>query len=181
MDDPHRDYEQLIAPIQTQMIQSVWRITGRQEDAEEAFQEALMSIWKRWWSIRRHPNPRALILRICANAAYDVVRARIRQQRQQEPGPLPEDVPDSTQPVLERLSGQEQESAVFEAIGHLSRNQGQAFLMRVVQELSYGEIAAALNCREVTVRKHLARARAKLRVLLSPLIPSVAKEAALNE
>jgi DNA-directed RNA polymerase specialized sigma24 family protein len=33
-----------------------------------------------------------------------------------------------------------------------------------------------MDCREATVRKHVARARAKLRSLLSHLIPAVHKE-----
>ena len=32
--------------------------------------------WKRWQRIRRHLNPRALVLRICINSACDVLRRR---------------------------------------------------------------------------------------------------------
>jgi DNA-directed RNA polymerase specialized sigma24 family protein len=50
--------------------------------------------------------------------------------------------------------------------------------MHAVEEIPYGDIASALGCREVTVRKHVARARARLRRLLSHLIPAVRKEEA---
>jgi DNA-directed RNA polymerase specialized sigma24 family protein len=39
--------------------------------------------------------------------------------------------------------------------------------MHAVEEIPYGEIEAAMDCREATVRKHVARARAKLRTLLA--------------
>ena len=76
-------YENLIGPIEQQMMRSVWRITRDPDDADDALQEALERIWTRLSRIQRHANPRALILRICVNAAYDVLRrnARIREAR----------------------------------------------------------------------------------------------------
>jgi DNA-directed RNA polymerase specialized sigma24 family protein len=52
--------------------------------------------------------------------------------------------------------------------------------MHAVEEIPYSEIAVAMDCREVTVRKHVARARAKLRSLLSHLIPPVHKEESIH-
>ena len=65
---------------------------------------------------------------------------------------------------------------MLRAIGRLSKNQARAILMHVVEEIPYGDIAAAMDCRESTVRKHVARARARLRTLLAHLIPAVRQE-----
>ena len=65
---------------------------------------------------------------------------------------------------------------MLRAIGSLSRNQARAILMHAVEEIPYDDIAAAMNCREVTVRKHVARARTKLRKLLSHLVSPVRGE-----
>jgi len=73
----HKKYERLIKPIEDQMIKSVWRITCNSSDAEDAFQDALMKIWKHIKKIQRHPNPHALILRICANSAYDILKKNL--------------------------------------------------------------------------------------------------------
>jgi RNA polymerase sigma-70 factor (ECF subfamily) len=181
IDEQRQDYEELICPIENQMIRSVWRITRNREDAEEAFQEALLAIWKGWRHIRRHPNPRALVLRICINSAYDALRHRARRSRREELGAIPETLADPALSPSQQASDHEQSEEVLRAIGRLPRNQGQAILMKVVQELPYGDIAAALNCREVTARKHVARARAKLRGLLAHLFPSKAAEAASYE
>ena len=157
-------------------MRAVWRVTRNPDDTEDAFQEALLTIWKRWDRILTHPNPRALVLQICTNAAHDVLRRRVRQGKWTEAVAVPEDLADASASALQNISGAEQDAEVLRAIGLLSKNQARAILMHAVEEIPYGEIAAAMDCRESTVRKHVARARGKLRTLLSHLIPAVRKE-----
>jgi RNA polymerase sigma factor (sigma-70 family) len=176
MNDQHREYERLIAPIENRMIRAVWRVIRDPNDVEDVFQEALLTVWKRWDRIRVHPNPTALVLQICINAALDALRSKARRQRWVESGATAEDLADSSPSAIQNISGAEQDAEVFRAIAGLPKNQARAILMHAVEEIPYGGIAAVLQCREVTVRKHVARARAKLRTLLSHLIPAVHKE-----
>jgi RNA polymerase sigma-70 factor (ECF subfamily) len=177
LDANHQDYESLIRPVEDQMIRSVWRIVGDPEDFDEAFQEALTTIWKRLKRIRRHPNPRCLILRICINAGYDVLRRKARRLRREGLEAIPADLPDPAPSAVERLRRQEERIEILHAIGRLSRNQALAVVMRFGQEMSYQEVSEALGCREVTARKHIARARVRLRRLLAHLAPYPLKEA----
>ena len=176
MTDRQREYERLVAPIEDRMMRAVWRIGRDPNDAEDAFQEALLTVWKRWDRIVTHPNPHALILHICVNAAHDLLRRRVRQRKWIDEGAIPGSVPDSSLSAIQNIYGAEQRAQVLRAIGLLPKNQGRAILMHAVEGVDYDEIAAALDCREVTVRKHVARARAKLRTLLSQLMPTVHKE-----
>ncbi len=176
MNDRQQEYERLIAPIEGQMMRAVWRITRDPDDAEDALQEALFTIWKRWDRIKKHANPHALVLHICINAAHDLLRRKVREGKWIEASAIPADIADSSASPMQHLSAAEQDAEVLKAIGLLSKNQAQAILMHAVEEMPYGDIAAALDCREVTVRKHVARARAKLRTLLSHLIPAMRKE-----
>ena len=169
------DYERLIRPIEDQMMRSVWRITQNADDAEEALQEALALVWRRFLRIRRHANPQALILRICMNAAYDVLRRKARRQRWEQDAPA--DAMESARTPREAAEAQEQESAILRAIGQLSRNQALAVTLRLVQEQSYEAIARAIGCRENTVRKHVERGRARLCELLAPMVSHFNKEA----
>jgi len=180
MNDRQREYAQLIAPIEDRMVRAVWRISRDPNDAEDAFQEALLAIWKRWDRIVAHPNPQALILHICVNAAHDVLRRKVREGKWLEEGAVPENIPDSAGSAVQSISEAEQHAEVLRAIGLLPKNQARAILMHVVEDVPYADIAAALACREVTVRKHVARARARLRSLLSQLMPAVRKEATSN-
>ena len=162
-------YELLINPIRNRMIRAIWQITQDEDDAEEAMQEALATIWKKMDRILKHENPQALVLRICHNAAYDVLRAKIRRRKREALlrtftlGSVPSS-PDNI------VANKERESIILRAIARLSRNQSLAVLMRCVQQKSYEEIACTLGCTEVTARKHVARGRQHLKVSLPILL-----------
>jgi len=176
MTERQQEYERLIAPLEDRMMRAVWRVLRDPDDADDAFQEALLTVWKRWDRIVAHPNPHALILQICIHAAHDVLRRRLRRGRRLEVAAVPEAIPDPAASAIQTIAGAEQDAAVMRAIGNLPKNQARAILLHAVEEVPYNAIAAAMNCRESTVRKHVARARTKLRVLLSHLIPVVPKE-----
>ena len=174
--DRHQEYERLIAPIENRMMRAVWRVLRDPNEVEDAFQEALLTVWKRWDRVLAHPNPQALVLQICIHTAHDALRRKVRHTQRQEAGAIPEEIADSSPSAVQGISSAEQDAHVLRAIGRLSKNQARAILMHTVEEIPYTDIAAAMECREATVRKHVARARAKLRTLLSHLIPAIHKE-----
>ena len=88
MTDRQQEYWRVIAPIEDRMMRAVWRITRDPADAEDAFQDALLTLWKRWDRIQAHPNPHALVLHICINAAHDVLRRRAREGKWIDEGVL---------------------------------------------------------------------------------------------
>ncbi|MGO8669972.1 MAG: RNA polymerase sigma factor [Capsulimonadaceae bacterium] len=176
MNDPRSEYERLIAPIEDRMIRAVWRIVQDPDDADDAFQEALLTIWRRWSQVRKHPNPHALVLRICIHSAYDMQRRKAGREKWQQTGAIPEEIPDGSITLVQRVSDKQQRMQVLRAIGSLSKNQAQAILLHAVEEVPYGDIALAMDCRESTVRKHVERARTRLRTLLSHLFPGSRKE-----
>ncbi|MCK7462047.1 MAG: hypothetical protein MZU84_08305 [Sphingobacterium sp.] len=63
------DYDSLVRPLEPRMMRTVWRIVRHEEAAEDALQDALAVIWKKRDAVARHPNPRALILKIAVAAA----------------------------------------------------------------------------------------------------------------
>jgi RNA polymerase sigma-70 factor (ECF subfamily) len=67
----------------------------------------------------------------------------------------------------ETLSGKELESAVEAAIERLPGTLRQTLMLRYFEELSFEEIARAVDKNEVAVRKRYSRALAELRELLS--------------
>jgi RNA polymerase sigma-70 factor, ECF subfamily len=172
MDQPQLSYERLIAPLETRMIRTIWGIVRDPDEAQDALQEALTTIWRRWDRLQNHPNPEALILRIAIHAAYDALRRRRRRLRWFGTEGVPVDVPDASASALQAAVGAEAEVRVRQAIATLSRNQAAAIVMHAVENVPYDEVARVMRCREVTVRTHVARARAKLRALLADLIPA---------
>ncbi len=169
-------YEKLIAPIESQMMRSIWRIVRNQDAAEDTMQNALTIIWKKQDRICQHPNPHAFILKICVNAAYDMLR-RQRRVRQREKSTKVQEFPTgSDYNGLERLEKKDVETEIMDAIRKLPRKQALAVLMRIVQDLPYDTVAQVMECSEVTVRAHVFKGRAKLSRWLSHLNPKSSKE-----
>jgi RNA polymerase sigma factor (sigma-70 family) len=169
-------YDALVRPIQDQMLRSIWRIVRVAEDAEDALQDALTVIWKRRARIARHPQPKALVLRICVNCACDVLRARLRRGSRQQALIDPDALHAKDCPVDQRLSGEELRDDISRALVRLPSRQATAVLMRYVLEMSYQEISDALGCSETTARVHVNRACKRLRRLLAHLAASRSKE-----
>jgi RNA polymerase sigma-70 factor, ECF subfamily len=160
------EYERIIAPIEGQMIRSIWRIVRHAQDAEDAMQNALLSVWKQWRRVAEHPNAQALVLKMCIDAAYDVTRRRYRRRREFGSDGSTEPVDQSPTPA-QSAEHSEQHSQLLAAIHEMPRCQAIATLMRAVQGQSYEAIASALGCSPVTARKHVARGRARLQTALS--------------
>lgn len=165
------DYEGIIRPIEQQIMRSVWRITQDADDADDAVQEAMSQIWQRLPRIRAHPNPSALILRICTNVACDVVRRKSRREhREQSRDAAGADTSMRDVPAL--IVNTERREQVQAAIARLPEQQATAITMRFLLDRPYEEIAQALDCAEPTARVHVARGLSRLQDLLSHLNPS---------
>ncbi len=170
MNEMEQAFDRIIGPIEKQMIRSIWRIVRNEQDAEDAMQNALAILWKRWGRVCRHPNPQAVILKICTDTACDVARQRRRHQTRLKA--LSQE-PEGKLPTPARASqNSELYDELIAAVLKLPQHQATATLMRLVQQQSYGDIAAALGCTEVTARKHVARGRERLRSALMRLNPN---------
>jgi RNA polymerase sigma factor (sigma-70 family) len=167
MNDSDEFYRRFIEPIEDRMIRSVWRITRDAVDAEDAMQNALLAAWRHRGRIIGHASPQALILKICIDAACDVARRRGRERRRTERDDPSTDQADGTRPPWEELAQRELAGEVLAAIHRLSRRQAVAIALRVFEELPYEQIAAAMHCSEATARKHVERARQRLRRALA--------------
>lgn len=170
------DYERIIRPIEQQMMRAVWRVTQDADDADDAFQEAMTQIWQRLPRIRAHPNPQALVLRICANAACDLLRRKSRRDHHEQSAPDVERLDAPTPDVAALILKDERREEVKAAIARLPERQATAVTMRFLLCCSYEEVAQALDCAEATARVHTARALSRLRELLAHLNPSPSLE-----
>jgi RNA polymerase sigma-70 factor (ECF subfamily) len=176
MTDDRKIYDEMIAPLEAMMMRSIWQIVRNADLAEDSLQDALAIIWKKRFQIRLHPNPPALILKICLNTAYDSLRKLERRRRQIDLSPL-ENAPTSPEHDPDRnLEAREIEEQVQQAIRRLPRKRALAVMMRLIQEESFAAIAQAMDCSEVTARIHISRGRAQLREWLSPLWKSSRQE-----
>ena len=169
-------FEQLIKPVEHQMMRSIWRIVRDPEMAKDALQNSLTKIWKRLDRIRSHPNPHALILKICVNAAIDSLRKRKRLRQHEKAEALHNFPAQSATTASEALETKIIEAEIRQAISRLPRRQSVAVLMRIIKDQPYDVIAQAMECSETTVRINVSRGRKRLRKWLSHLNPASLKE-----
>ena len=108
MSDLQQTYEQIIRPIADRMIGSIWRIVRNPQDAEDAMQDALLTILKRWDRISKHASPQSLVLKICVDAAYYVTRRKIRNRRIVELGKGASEQASSSRSPSEEIAGTEE-------------------------------------------------------------------------
>src|SRR5687768_1861302 len=137
------EFERLVLAHRTVMMRTIWRVVRDPDVAEDVFQDVLAVLWRKLPLVSRHPNTRALVLRICIDQARDAARARARR-------PIAvslEDVTladtDTPARVLERKHALGQ---VFAAVFRLGTRQATAVLMRALNDEPYEVIANALGC-----------------------------------
>jgi RNA polymerase sigma-70 factor (ECF subfamily) len=169
-------YDELIAPLENTMMRCIWRVVRNADLAEDCLQDALAIVWKKRFRIRRHPNPRALILKICLNTACDNLRKQERMRHQTDLSRMADTPSPPDRNADHNLEESEYEEQVQQAINRLPRKRALAVMMRLIHEESYEAIAKALSCSEVTVRIHISRGRAQLRKWLSPLMENKRQE-----
>lgn len=144
------------------------RIVRRHDVADDVAQEAFLRSWQALASFDLSRPFGPWICRIAANLAVN----HVRSPESREEG-LPEDhgeEPGRGEDPLARVLGHEAEHVLHRALGQLPPEQRAVLTLRVVEEMSYKEIAEALALPPGTVMSRLARARDKLAEALGPYL-----------
>jgi RNA polymerase sigma-70 factor (ECF subfamily) len=169
-------FEQLVERHQRLVIGTVGRMLGSGSDAEDIAQQVFVRVWK---NAKRY-EPRAKfttwLLKITRNLVFNELRRRSRHpqvplqsESDEEERPLKDEqavAPDAS------LLEQELQQAVDAAIANLPETQRMAVVLRRYEELSYEEIAEALDQSVSAVKSLLFRARTELRVSLQRYLSS---------
>lgn len=133
------------------------RMVGRQELAEEVFQETFLSVHRARHTWTGHEGSfRSWLFRIATNN----VRDRLRQAARR-----PEILTDE-EPVLPAAVHLDERIALEQALRQLPEPMREAFVLGVVVGLDHKELAEALDVSPDNARARVSRARARLRELL---------------
>jgi RNA polymerase sigma-70 factor (ECF subfamily) len=140
-------------------------ILGTREDAEDACQEVLLKLLRAAPVLSPQTSLRAWLRRVCVNYCLDQRRRRRPASETvsaesvsiEHPGPSPQEA--AREAALR--------DALTRALCQLPQKQRAVFVLRHFGGCSLQEISQLLGCAEGTVKAHLSRAVARLRVLLS--------------
>ena len=111
------------------------------------------------------------MLRVVLNSACEHLRRRPNWQSSQSLASA-ESVEADTPVAGETMSHDETRRRVLDELASLSAQQAEAILLRLVEGLSYEEVADSLGCAVATARVHVNRGREKLRDRLQDLNPA---------
>jgi RNA polymerase sigma-70 factor, ECF subfamily len=145
-------------------------LTRNRSEAEDLVQETYVRAIGAVGRLRPESNVKSWLFTILRNIWFNQLR-----QRRTRPQIVEMDVDGSNAGISARAEGdphshyvsEMERHQVREAIQQLPLDFREIILLREYEELSYQEIAKILNCPAGTVMSRLARARSKLRALLS--------------
>ena len=120
-----------------------------------------MQITQRFEEVRRHPNPTALMLRICSNKALDHVRSR--KSRRDTLDRLPPASGQMEATPFQALAHEEDRAQILEFLRTLPEREAEAITLYALEDLDYAAVAKAMGCFQVTVRVLIGRARRRFR------------------
>jgi RNA polymerase sigma-70 factor (ECF subfamily) len=157
------DYEQFVAPIQGRMVDCIWRIVRDPHETDDVVQEALLHVMDRFHEVRSHPNPTALLLRICSNKALDHVRRRNSRRTTLERMAALSVLDDGVATPSRTLAISDDLAQLLDFIRTLPPREAEAITLHALEEMDYPAVAVAMGCAESTVRVWIGRARERFR------------------
>jgi len=172
-------FDRLIDRHAGRMYQTAYGLLGNREDAEEVVQDAFVRAWNAIRRFRGDAEFATWVHRIVVNLArnrFHWNRRRGAEVTVSISGQLataederdPEDmaIPDERLNPETMLNHAETEAVVMQGFDELPDTLRETLVLRHVEERSYEDIAAVLNCKIGTVKSRLARGREMLRELL---------------
>lgn len=137
-------------------------------EAEDVVQDAYLKAYLGLSRFRAGCAFRPWLLRIVANEARNrMVSARRRSELHLQVAGTARSLDRAPSAEATLLAGEERET-LLAAVHSLSEPDRLVIACRYFLELSEAETAAVLHCRRGTVKSRLARARGRLRVMLTP-------------
>lgn len=163
-------FEKLIVSHEKKVYNIAYRYMGNREEAEDLAQEAFIRVYRAINGFRGEAAFSTWLYHIVSNVCRDALRKNLRRVEDSldcavttEKGELQREVADwsmSPEPIYEN---HELGEFIQGLINQLTPEYKAVIIMREIQEMSYEEIAAALDCSLGTVKSRLSRARKALR------------------
>lgn len=172
LDGDQEAFAELVKAYEKQVYNLCLRMCGNPEDARDLSQEAFVKAWRGLQFYQFEAAFSTWLYRLTSNVCIDFLRRKKREPQtvpplRNENGEDAEpEVADSCPDPEEQLLHRERQSQIAWAMGQLEPEFRQVLTLRVIQELSYEQIAAIMELKVGTVKSRIARARWKLKKIL---------------
>ncbi|HXA59541.1 MAG TPA: SigE family RNA polymerase sigma factor [Streptosporangiaceae bacterium] len=153
-------FEEFLAARLPALLRYTTALTGDPHLAEDMVQECLVRVDRKWRKIRELDAPEQYVKRMITNEYLSW-----RRKRSSGESPVTDDrLGAAMAPLTDPSQSYDDRDAVWTRIAALPRRQRAVLALRFYEGLSTAEIAEVLGCSEGTVRSHVSRALAELRL-----------------
>jgi RNA polymerase sigma-70 factor (ECF subfamily) len=170
-------YEEVLQEMLPALYRLAYGITQDSMEAQDAVQDALVSMVRRLGDFQERSSLATWLYRITVNASLDKLRSRRRRGETipieeflplfTEEGRYAQEVVDWSEAPLERLLSSEAAERIRQAIASLPEEQRVVLVMKDVEDFSLSEISRTLELSLPAVKSRLHRARLALRGVLA--------------
>lgn len=166
MQNRDRDtFRELVESHARGVFRLAYRMTGNPVDAEDMVQETFLRAWKQMPKFDGRASFGTWVHRICANCAYDLLRARARRREDA----AQEGETAGSQPGPDRLALSAEIAGILgPALEELTEMERSAFILRHYEGMGIEEISRVLGVAEGAAKHSVFRAVQKLRRALEP-------------
>ncbi len=152
-----------------------YRLTGNKADADDIAQETMVSAWRHLGTFECQCSFGSWVYRIAVNLwknrvkyekrrfFYDHFSLDANSRGDDEDGPSAPQIPDEGPDPLTAAERSNESERVQRMLSRLEPEERSMILLREIENKSYEEIAALLECPLGTVKSRIARAREALR------------------
>src|ERR1043166_1030001 len=160
-----RAFEQLYQLYGSRMKSMARNLPGTTSDAEDAVQDTFLKIQRSVATFRGQSSFLTWSFRILINTCYDLRRSRMRKKEVSQDEP---EAPEAAPRLEPRAPGAHPalKLALERAVGRLTRQQREVFLMYEVEGMRHSEIAGVLEISETASKNTLFQAKKNLRQML---------------
>jgi len=179
-DDDAAAFEELMLRYQDRLVTVLEHLVGSRDTAEDLAQDVFLRVYRSRKSYQPGAKFSTWLFTIANNVASNSRRSRSRRKEvilennpnnsQEMPGLEQIAVAASSFIPARRLDKEEMQAAVRTAIGTLNERQRMAVLLNKFENMSYEEIAEAMELTPKAIKSLLSRARGNLRTVLEPYL-----------
>ena len=165
-------FEEIIRRHERRILGMAVQMGLAPEDAQDVSQEVFLRVFRYLSGFQAGKNFEVWIWRIAVNVVYDALRKR-RDRGEVSWDKLLEDgmeEPGQVGGLHLHLENADLCSRLLKEMVTLSRQERMVFVLRELQDLDTAEVARAMGISSITVRRHGASARQKLRQALKELL-----------
>ena len=160
-------FDEIVRRYQRRVYSTALRIVRRHDLADDVTQEAFLRAHRALASFDRGRPFGPWICRIAANLAINHVRSPEAREEALDEAAFDGRSAAASDGPLDAVLEKEARAVLEDAVGRLPAEQRAVFVLRTFDDLSYKEIAEALDLSVGTVMSRLSRAREKLRAALA--------------